>query len=410
MIEVDEAIERILPFAQPLSAVKMGLEQSQDHVLAKDVPASMDSPPFDKSMMDGFAVDVDMMTEFPCQLDVVETVTAGRVPEQRVSAGKCIRIMTGAQIPAGANAVIPIEQVDFDESVQTISLTERGITRGKHILERGTNRKAGEPLVRGGTKIAAQHIGTFAEFGIDTVQVTPLPSVAVLATGDELRPYAERELPPGTIRNSNEPMLFAQVLRALGRPFPLGVARDDREVLKTAISKGLESNVLILSGGVSAGKLDLVPRALADCDVREVFHKVRVKPGKPVWFGVREVEGQAPQLVFGLPGNPVSSMVCFEIFVRPALARLAGRMAENELERTAIVRNEFAFRSDRPTYHPVHMTWDKDHYTARIVKWTGSSDLAATAAANAMARFEPGERVYQPGERLTVTLWDTPSA
>jgi molybdopterin molybdotransferase len=253
------------------------------------------------------------------------------------------------------------------------------------------------------------------------VAVYPRPRVAVLATGDELVPV--NQIPgPGQIRNSNEAMLAAQ-LRQFGTiPVPLGVARDDRDELREAIRRGLACKMLLLSGGVSAGKLDLVPEVLGELGVREVFHKVRVKPGQPVWFGImdsrpageRRSDGGVPQssepacspcYVFGLPGNPVSSMVCCELFARTGIRRLMGEEPAVPVPWRARLTKDHFNSGNRPTYHPARWESTDSGSVVEPVRWVGSADLCATVEANAMVLFPEGERMYPAGTLLDVFLW-----
>jgi molybdopterin molybdotransferase len=196
-------------------------------------------------------------------------------------------------------------------------------------------------------------------------------------------------------------MLAAAVTRAGGVPIDLGVARDNAEELRRLIARGLSADVLLLSGGVSAGVLDLVPQALADMGVRQVFHKVQFKPGKPLWFGVHEAEGRQ-RLVFGLPGNPVSSLVCFEMFVRPALGRLAGRDNVGLRSGRGALATEFSHRGDRPTYHPARLIEGDGRVTIDPLPWQGSADLRGLAQANGLVHFPAGDRTHQPGDELEV--------
>jgi molybdopterin molybdotransferase len=265
-------------------------------------------------------------------------------------------------------------------------------------------------------------VGLLAEVGRVTLSAIPRPTVAILSTGNELVPAAETP-GPGQIRNSNGPMLAALVQSAGAVPHDLGIARDEPDELRRLIADGLRSGVLVLSGGVSAGVLDLVPGVLAELGVRQVFHKVNLKPGKPLWFGVRadaecgtrnpdSTAAETPHsafripnssaLVFGLPGNPVSTLVCFELFVRPALRRLAGRPAAEQQPLVARLTRDFTHKGNRPTYHPARLDTADGRPVVAPVAWQGSADLRAFAEANALVHFPEGDRHFPAGQEVEV--------
>jgi molybdopterin molybdotransferase len=232
------------------------------------------------------------------------------------------------------------------------------------------------------------------------VRVARRPTLAVLATGNELVP-AEQTPAPGHIRNSNGPMLLAAAQAAGAVAVDLKIARDDAQQLRSLIARGLEHDVLVISGGVSAGVLDLVPGVLAELGVQQVFHKVHLKPGKPLWFGVL-ARGPVDTLVFGLPGNPVSSLVCFELFVRPAIGQLAGRGDTSLVEVAAELAVDYLQRGDRPTYFPARLANVDGRHRVEPLRWQGSGDLRTLVQANALAYFPPGERAYRAGETVRV--------
>jgi molybdopterin molybdotransferase len=266
----------------------------------------------------------------------------------------------------------------------------------QNILRRGREMQRGEVVLNAGAVLRPQEFGILATVGRTSVQAVPPPRVAVLPTGDEI--VEASQLPgPGQIRNGNGPMLLAQVLRAGGSPWFLGIARDRIDHLRPLIRQGLEGDVLILSGGVSAGKLDLVPDVLRELGVEAKIQKVEMKPGKPLFFGVRE-----RTLVFGLPGNPVSSFACFELFVRPALRRLRGLADPGPRLVQAELSEDFPYRTDRPTYHPAALTATERGWRVRMVPWFGSPDLLALTRANALAVLPAGDHQNRSGQHLSV--------
>lgn len=409
MISVDEALTRVLHATGELVAVNLPATAALGRKLAEDVTSDIDSPPWDKSMVDGYAVvAADVATE-GVTLTVLEEITAGNVPTRMVANGTCSRIMTGAPLPEGADAVVMIErtQLAADDRVR-IDATARP---EQNVLRRAAAMRCGEVVIRAGQTIRPIEVGLLAEVGRTSIRVVRPPRVAILTTGDELVDAGEVPA-PGQIRNSNGPMLEALVTAAGAEAVPLGIARDTAADLRTKIAQGLECDVLLLSGGVSAGVLDLVPKTLAELGVREVFHKVNLKPGKPLWFGT--AVGQAaglpenahgrpaacPTLVFGLPGNPVSTLVCFGLFVKPALAKLAGK-TDHAYARPAALTEDFQQRDARPTYFPAVLSHQEQCYRVTPLAWRGSADLRALADANCLVYFPGGEKTYHAGESMS---------
>jgi molybdopterin molybdotransferase len=270
---------------------------------------------------------------------------------------------------------------------------------GQNIIPRGASIQRGEIVLQAGHKIRAAEIGLLSEVGRTEVRAIPPVRVAVISTGNELVDISSKPT-AGQIRNSNGPLLAALVRQARAKPIDLGIARDDRDDLRRLIQQGLGADVLVLSGGVSAGVLDLVPAVLSDLGVEEVFHKVNLKPGKPLWFGVH-----GSSLVFGVPGNPVSTFVCFELFVRPAIAKLMGHDPSVGLRQLrARLAVDFIHRGDRPTYFPATVRIQQNELLAEPVAWSGSGDLRGLTAARALILFPAGDRAWTAGEFIELLL------
>lgn len=352
-------------------------------------------------MMDGFALVAGPQSD---TLQVLETITAGTVPQSVVRPGTACRIMTGAPMPAGADCVVPIEKVTFNENdPTTVHVSGEQLLAEKHVLRKGASAQVGEPLLACGTRLAPQHIAALAEFGIAEIPVRPIPKVGVLATGDELLTF-DQPLTPGRIRNSNEPMLISQIKQAGAVPDPLGIARDNVGDLKTRIAAGLKNDFLVLTGGVSAGTLDLVPAELAAAGVVEVFHKIAMKPGKPLWFGKLQTDDHTCY-VFGLPGNPVSSMVCFDLFVTTALRQFCGQSSVLPAFRTVQLADPIAVRGDREVFMPCQFEVVDGVIRATAVRWGGSADLRSTATAHGLCRLSPEYSEYQAGQTVPAVIW-----
>jgi molybdopterin molybdotransferase len=396
MLSVAEAQTLVLQHARSLPPVSsLLMPPALGFVLAEDVASDLDMPPYDKALMDGYAVRTADLPDGRGCLRVVEEVTAGQTPQQPLGPGEATRIMTGAPIPAGADAVVMVERTRMldDHEVQ---IEDRPPRPGQNILPRGREMRDGETVLKAGAVLRPQEFGLLAAVGRTSVKLIPPPQVAVLSTGDEL--VEASQMPgPGQIRNGNGAMLLAQAARAGGLPCSLGIARDQVDSLRPLVEEGLRANVLVLSGGVSAGKLDLVPGVLDELGVQALFHKVEMKPGKPVFFGTR-----GGTLVFGLPGNPVSSLVCFELFVRPAIRRLSGHADPGPRMVQAVLTEDFAYRTDRPTYHPAWLETYDGRWQVRPVPWFGSADLRGVTPANAFVVLPPGDHHHRAGHCFAV--------
>jgi len=403
MLDVETAQRKVLATVRPFHPELLPLSHADGLALTTSIVSSVDSPPFDKAMMDGFAVCADEVATGRAKLRVVERIMAGMVPTRRIERGEAAQIMTGAPLPEGANAVVKVEETR--QEGDWVEISSDSVQAGTNVIWRAMVLKAGEQVLAAGTTLRPPQLAALAELGESQVSVRRRPRVAILATGDELVPY-DQTPGPGQIRNSNELMLTAQVRGAGGQPLPLGIARDQEAELAAKIRQGLQADVLVLSGGVSAGQLDLVPKMLAAAGVKEVFHKVEMKPGKPIWFGeLAASAGGQPRYVFGLPGNPVSSLVCFELFVRTAIRKLMGMSPPVCPAIRAKLEGEYRSRNDRPTFHPAQLRHTEEGPRAKVVAWQGSSDLRATVEANAMIHFPAGERHYNPGETVEVFSW-----
>jgi len=315
-ISVEAARAAVLS-AVPLQPVRrMALGEAQGHTLSEAVLSHDNIPPFDNSAMDGYAVRAADLAVLPATLRVIEDVPAGSVPQKKVGPGTCTRIMTGAPFPAGADAVAPVEwTAENGDSVRF----HRCPAPGQHVRAAGADVCEGAEVFAPGRVVTPPVVGMLATLGYAEVAVRVPPRVAVIATGDELVPAAKRP-GPGQIRNSNGPALAAQVRSAGGDAMAPVVARDNPVSTHRTIEAALAADVLVFSGGVSVGKYDFVKPVLEELGMEMHFWKVRQRPGKPLAFGM--LRGKP---VFGLPGNPVSSAMCFEQYVRPALARMLGR-------------------------------------------------------------------------------------
>ena len=400
MLSVAEALAAVLDALEPRAPRDVPLGECAGLCLADAARAESDSPAFEKATMDGYAVRAADCAAGPVTLRVIEEVPAGSVPGRAVGAGECAKIMTGAPLPGGADAVVPVEVAEREGDRVTLSPAAPP-KAGAAVMRRGAAVRAGEVVVPAGVPLSPAAVGALAEHGRDPATVVPRPRVAVLSTGDEVVP-ASTTPGPGQIRDANGPLLAAALEAAGAAPVPLGLAGDDRTALLNKVREGLKGDVLLISGGVSTGDFDLVPGVLADAGVRRVFHKVNVKPGKPLWFGVYDGP-RGPVAVCGLPGNPVSSLTGFELFVRPTLRRLGGRADCEPAAFPAVLTAPVTNRGDRPLYRPVRIERGAPT-TADPVRWAGSGDLRGAAAANGAALI-PANAALPAGAAIEAVEW-----
>jgi molybdopterin molybdotransferase len=405
MMTVAEAMNAILFHTMPLGPRYCRLESALGLSMAEQVVADLDLPPFDKSIVDGYALRSADVAGKTTRLRVVEEILAGMTPSRPLGAGEAAAIMTGAPMPQGADAIVMFERVEPPD--KDIIVVPGPIPAGHNRMPRGREMRAGDVVIPAGAVLDSAKIGVLASVGAAEVLVQPRPIVAIASTGDELVP-CDQKPGPGQIRNSNTPLLSALVREHGAIPRILPIIPDRLDALIDAFGRALDgpepADVLLVSGGVSAGQRDLVPNAFARLGIDEVFHKVRVKPGKPLWFGVRSSQdGLPPTLVFGLPGNPVSGLVCFLLFVRPVLEILSGqRPASPQSLPTFPLAAPVHHREDRDTYRPARFTAlaDEPGSTIEVLSSVGSSDLRAVTSADGFAIFPAGERRYEAGDSV----------
>jgi molybdopterin molybdotransferase len=378
LIPLEEAQEIVLSNTPRLPIEEVDFQEAPGRVLAEDIASDIDLPPFPRSMMDGYALRSEDARATPTRLDVVGVIPAGTFPPFRIESGQAAQIMTGAPVPEGADAVQIVEetrvvgdQVEILEPVQP----------DQYVVARGSEVKIGDVVLKKGTHLDPAAVAVAATAGRVRMKVGRKPRVAVIATGDELVPPSEKP-GPGQIRNSNGFSLAAQARMVGAQVTYLGVAADDTESLEELIRNGLTYDVLLLSGGVSMGRLDLVEEVVGTFGVKILIEKVAVKPGKPTVFGV------APKgnIVFGLPGNPVSTMVTFELFVRPAMAKMEGSGKPWRPYLQAVLTGPLSSRGPRRAFLPgwLEPSGEGKLPAAHPITSRGSGDIVAFSKANAL--------------------------
>ena len=388
MISFKEALRIIESQAFSPDTETVGLHDSAGRVLARDIYSDTDMPPFNKSAMDGFACRIEDLGD---ELEIIETVKAGDVPELTVGTGQCTRIMTGGKVPDGADCVIMVEHT-ADAGKDRIRFT--GNDTAVNIAFRGEDLKKDELALQCGTLIRSQHVAVLASAGCDRPVVFVRPRVAVITTGDEI--VEPGTIPQGTsIRNSNGAQLTAQI-RSMGAVADYkGIVKDTPETTASAIREALEgSDMVVITGGVSAGDFDFVPGAMRSEGVELFFDKVAVKPGRPTVFGRR-----GDVFVFGLPGNPVSSFTIFELMVKPLLYRMMGHTYRPPFLRLPIGTGYSRKKADRVAWVPVILNGEGEVIPA---EYHGSAHIHALTDAFGLMPADPGVFEFKKGERVYV--------
>lgn len=401
MISVEEALDKILIRIQPLGSEKVSILETLGRVCAERILAKRDIPPFDNSGMDGYAVrseDIQNASpNHPVQLEVIEDLPAGFIPKKRVERGKAIRIMTGAPVPEGADTVVPVEETKKEDRFVLIFTAA---LRGEHIRKAGEDVKKGEGVMSAGDLIDPAEIGMLASLGRSFISVYQRATVAILCTGEELVDV-DGDLEGIKIISSNSYSLAAQVKDCGAIPVQLGIAKDRKEEIKERLLNGLRADVIVSSAGVSVGDYDFVRDVLNDLGLETVFWKVAMKPGMPVVFGT--IQGKP---VFGLPGNPVSSMVSFEQFVRPALLKMMGHRQLFRPVIDAIVKEDIQRRPGRRHFIRALVTFEKGQYSVVSTGAQGSGILKSMVKANGLMVIPEDRETVKAGERVKVQILD----
>ncbi len=404
MLSVEQAKDRVLTGLLPLESESIPILSALGRILAQDISAAYDIPPHANTAMDGYAIrsaDTTKASEQnPVRLRIIGQVAAGYVSSRSVSSGKAIRIMTGAPMPSGADAVVRFERTCLDG--QDIEITQP-VPIGDEVRIAGEDVRRGEVVLKKGRRLKPQDIGMLASFGKSNIEVTRRPRVGVLATGDELVAI-DAPLAPGKIRNSNSYSTSAQVLKYGGEPVLLGIASDNKDDIIGKIHTGLEQGIdlLVVSGGVSVGDFDMVKKVLA-AEGEIGFWQVRMKPGKPLAFG-HILYGKKRIPVLGTPGNPVSTMISFEMFARPMILTLLGAVdAEHEII-TAKLADSITYKDDRRHFLRVRLDKDGRGYVAHLTGDQGSGILKSMVQADGLAIIPEQCSSVEPGTEVQVII------
>jgi len=416
LLPLEEARAYILEDVLPLRAESLPLSEALGRVLAEETTALLTLPPWDNSAMDGFAVrSEDVATasaETPVALTVVGEVAAGHEPEARVEPGTAMRVLTGGMLPPGADTIVRVEDTDAAQGVAALPEgveIRAAVPAGKDIRRAGSDMQQGDQLLPAGTRVGPRAVGVLAAGGHVRLDVHRVPRVAIVATGDELTPVGE-PLGPASITDSNGESLAAQVVAAGAEPVRLGIAIDDREAVRERLLEGvLAADVLVVSGGVSVGAHDFVKEVFEEIGTLDLW-RVAIQPGKPLAYGRAPRPDGGHCLLFGLPGNPVSSFVTFELFVRPVLRRLRGEAGDQgRLTVRATLTEAVSKSAARRAFVRVRLEPDPEReggFLAHLAGGQGSHMLSALALADGLAVIPEGSPSVPAGTEVEVIRLD----
>jgi molybdopterin molybdotransferase len=417
ILSFEEARRVVEQHADAITAAQtepVALLAAADRVLAERITADRDLPPFPRSTRDGYAVRSADLSQLPATLDVIAEIKAGekleRIPTA-IPSGQAAAIMTGAPLPSGADAVVMVEYTS--ERDHRVEIT-RAVAPGENVVPAGAEARAGGTLIARGTRLTEAAIALAASVGKSKLQVYKRPRVAVLTTGDEI---VDINAHPGPtqIRNSNSYSLAVQIANAGGDPVLLPIAPDEAQALRRLMGEGLKSDLLLITGGVSMGRYDLVEQVLAELKAEFFFTGAKIQPGRPVVFGkcgrgvgvsgdpgLGGLTADSSCYFFGLPGNPVSTMVTFELFARPMLEALAGMSPRKLVFMHAKLKSEIRVKPGLKRFLPAILSGEFEHSEVKLVPWQGSGDIAATARANCYIVVPPERECVAAGEFVAI--------
>ncbi|NOR45078.1 MAG: hypothetical protein GQ534_05770 [Candidatus Delongbacteria bacterium] len=396
MIDFNIALELVGEIAQTLNPISIPVINSVGYILDEDIYSPLDMPPFVKSAMDGYAYKNEIKDYTKIELKNIGMVAAGDFFTGNIKSDECISIMTGAPLPDSTDTVIPIENTEKEGDLITF---RKNMITGANVCLKGEDISKGALILEKGTLIKTSHIALLSSAGYENIKVIRKPKIAILNTGSEIIEPG-KELKAGQIYNSNGQMLQAMCNNLNYDAEYIGIAEDTEETLKNAIKQGLEYDILLISGGVSMGEFDLVPGMLKESGVDKIFHKVKIKPGKPLFFG-KHSNG----LVFGLPGNPLSNFVGFTLFVTTAVKKMSSLSDIYPEFKSGILTKEFRQRSGRRNFFPATIEKNNDQYFITPVDSNGSADIMSLSKADGFLIAHEDISVIKEGETTEFILF-----
>lgn len=395
MIGFNRALAEVLKHAKVLPAVKIPVEESVGRILAEDIYSSINMPPFDKSAVDGYALN-HLDTVPPVKLKCIYTLPAGCNFRGQIRRGECVKIMTGAPIPQGATAVVMTENTQSSNNYVKIF---GAVRKGRNICRKGEDITAGQKIKSKKTKVFVSDIALFAGIGRRFIKAVPAPTAAFLNSGDEIV-SGGRKLPKNKIYNSNGPQLAAWLDADGITDTSLGIIKDNLKCLAAAVRKGLNHNILLISGAVSMGDYDFIPAALEKAGVRKIFHNVKIKPGKPLFFGKHR-----NTLVFGIPGNPVANFTTYLLFIQPALRKMMGYQNYMPQFKEGILEKDFTHNPGRRHFVPVKLSNKEKGYSVLPVNSSGSADIVSLSNADGFMMIDADKTQVKKNGRVKFISW-----
>jgi molybdopterin molybdotransferase len=396
MISYEQALENILKNTRALSSEKVLTERSLGRVLNEDIISGIEMPAFNRSAMDGYAVNYLDIKKVPVKLKCIGLIQAGDVFTKKLKSGECVKIMTGAEVPENADTVVMVEYSRISEDGVEIL---KAAQKSENIFFQGEDFKKGQVVLEKGAKILPSHIGILATVGRKFVKVFGKPRVAVLNTGGEIVSLGEK-LGRNKIYNSNGPMLQALLESDGITPVRLGIAKDNSKELKEKIKKGLDTDILLISGGVSMGDYDLVPDILEELGVKKIFHKVNIKPGKPVFFGTK-----GKTVIFGVPGNPVSNFTAYHIFIRPAIQKMMGAAEPGPGFKEGIAATDFHKKAGRRYFALAKISLNEGKCYLSSISGHSSADTLSLSRADSLVMLDDASTGVKNNSKVKFITW-----
>ncbi len=398
MITYEQALEKILKNTHKMPKEKILIEGSVGRILEEDIVSCIEMPPFNRSAMDGYALNHLDVKKVPARLKCIGLIQAGGIFTKKLKRGECVKIMTGASLPNDADCVVMVEFTRTSaEDVEILKIAQKG----ENIFFQGEDFGRGQKVLEKGTRISVSHVAILAALGRKYVKAAGKPRVAVLSTGSEIVQPGNK-LGRNKIYNSNGPILRSLLESDGIRAVSLGIAKDDPGELKKAMKKGLDADMVLISGGVSMGDYDLVPDVLMELGVKKIFHKVNIKPGKPIFFGVKK-----KTVIFGIPGNPVSNFAAYLVFIRPAIQKMMGLRDPGHGFRDGIAGTEFHKKAGRLYFALAKISIEEGRYYLRPVPGHGSADTLSLSRADSLVMLDAAAAVVKNRSRIKFITWKT---